>query len=96
MIVGPVDRFWTAPASAPRPGAAAARDVESAGATATSEAARGLPVDPPAHTDAQLWSVLTSTERTFFARAGSRSGTYGPSGLADALASQGLAVDLRA
>ena len=30
-----------------------------------------LPVEPPAGTDPELWSVLSAEERTFFARVGS-------------------------
>lgn len=38
-----------------------------------------LPVDAPGGTDPQLWSVLTSEERTFFARARAMGPlTYGP------------------
>ena len=50
----------------------------------------------PADTDAQLWSVLTSPERTFFSRTVARSVTYGPSGAAGAPASRGQALDVRA
>lgn len=41
--------------------------------------AASLPVDAPQGTDPQLWSVLTSDERTFFARARAMGPlTYGP------------------
>lgn len=37
-----------------------------------------LPVDPPPGTDPELWSVLSSEERTFFAKVGSMGPlTYG-------------------
>jgi hypothetical protein len=40
--------------------------------------ASGLPVEPPAGTDPELWSVLTADERAFFARAGAAGPlTYG-------------------
>ena len=47
---------------------------------AAAQAQQGsLPVDAPRGTDPQLWSVLTSEERTFFARARAMGPlTYGP------------------
>ena len=53
----------TAPTpAAPRP----TREVPAA-----AEHAQTLPVEPPAGTDPELWSVLSAEERTFFARVGS-------------------------
>ena len=78
---------WTGitPGGLPRkPGAEegqAARPVQEQAAAAAPAAERpnSLPVDAPGGTDPQLWSVLTSEERTFFARARAMGPlTYGP------------------
>ena len=48
-------------------------------APAARRAQASLPADAPQGTDPQLWSVLTSDERTFFARARAMGPlTYGP------------------
>ena len=99
--ITPVDRFWTAPA-APAPRARSAEALASAQAarTAPTTAPRAamtlVPVDAPADTDAQLWSVLTSPERTFFSRSAPRNVTYGPSGAAGSMGARGQALDVRA
>jgi hypothetical protein len=51
--------------------------AQARGATATVR--DSVPLDPPTGTDPALWSVLTSEERSFFARARSMGPlTYGP------------------
>jgi len=48
-------------------------------ASAAGRSAETIPTDAPAGTDPMLWSVLTSEERSFFARAHSMGQvTYGP------------------
>jgi hypothetical protein len=60
------------PASAP----AAVRSTREA--TPAAELNQTLPVEPPAGTDPELWSVLSSEERAFFAKVGSMGPlTYG-------------------
>lgn len=57
-----------------------------------------LPIDAPSGTDPQLWSVLTSEERTFFARARAMGPlTYGPGaqGTGSAGPARGGRVDIR-
>jgi hypothetical protein len=54
----------------------------------------GIPVDAPSDTDAQLWSVLTSQERSYFARLSARNVTYGPAGSTGGLG-RGQSLDLR-
>jgi hypothetical protein len=57
--------------TAPAPGALRAP-------TAAPGAASALPVEPPAGTDPELWSVLSAEERGFFAKAGAMGPlTYG-------------------
>ena len=99
--ITPVDRFWTAPtAPARRAPAAEALAPAPTSRTAPTASARPtaqlLPVDAPADTDAQLWSVLTSPERTFFSRSAPRNVTYGPSGAAGSMGARGQALDVRA
>lgn len=59
-----------------------ARPVQEQAAPAAAPAVErqnSLPVDAPRGTDPQLWNVLTSEERTFFARARAMGPlTYGP------------------
>ena len=57
-----------------------------------------LPADAPQGTDPQLWSVLTSDERTFFARARAMGPlTYGPGSGANSFAgpASGGRLDIR-
>lgn len=104
VTIGPVNHGWTPPASALRRDAEAVTrgGVQGPGATVQEAVAgstsvrEGLPVDPPARTDAQLWSVLTSSERMFFGRAESRRATYGPDGFMGLVAPQGRTLDVRA
>jgi hypothetical protein len=57
--------------TAPAPGALLAP-------TTAPGAANALPVEPPAGTDPELWSVLSAEERGFFAKAGAMGPlTYG-------------------
>lgn len=67
---------------------------------AAAELSRTLPVEPPAGTDPELWSVLTADERAFFAKVGSMGPlTYGhllTSARADAPVARGGRLDVRA
>jgi hypothetical protein len=59
----------------PAPAPAAVRPTREVTAA---ELNQTLPVEPPAGTDPELWSVLSAEERTFFARVGSMGPlTYG-------------------
>ena len=78
-----------APVAAPHAAPATAAD---AGRIAGAE----IPVEAPQGTDAQLWSVLTSQERSHFGRAdAARSVTYGPGGGSNLAALRGQSLDLR-
>ena len=47
-------------------------------APAAADLAQTLPIEPPAGTDPELWSVLSSEERSFFAKVGNMGPlTYG-------------------
>ncbi len=63
-------------------GASNVRSTSSSAAASAAPVARQahpMPVDAPEGTDPMLWSVLTSEERSFFARARSMGPvTYGP------------------
>jgi hypothetical protein len=57
----------------------AAPSTHARAASAASRTADVVPADAPAGTDPMLWSVLTSEERSFFARARAMGHvTYGP------------------
>lgn len=61
--------------AAPQPAAGAGGLAKSASPAAAGNA---LPVEAPAGTDPELWSVLTASERTFFAKSGAMGPlTYG-------------------
>lgn len=65
------------PASPVAP-AATAHATANAKNAPTAAASAALPVEAPAGTDPDLWKVLTSSERTFFAKAGAMGPlTYG-------------------
>jgi hypothetical protein len=60
-------------------------DAQAAAARAVAGPTRAVPTEAPGGTDPALWSVLTSEERSFFARARSMGPlTYGPGSAADA------------
>jgi hypothetical protein len=60
----------------PAPAQTAVRPTREA--TPAAELAQTLPVEPPPGTDPELWSVLSSEERSFFAKVGSMGPlTYG-------------------
>jgi len=78
--------YTPTPSAAPSPRPAAARG-----------ASTPLPLDPPAGTDPELWSVLTSEERAFFAKADALSSlTYGRvgAGATAALPARGGRLDV--
>lgn len=69
-----------------------------AGEARNLDAASHLPVEPPAGTDPQLWSVLTTEERRFFAQARAMGPvTYGRSnlGLAELGLQRGGRLDVK-
>ncbi len=85
--------------SAGSSGAAPSR-VATGGVSAAGVAARGahsMPVEAPEGTDPQLWSVLTTEERSFFARARTLGPvTYGPrTGRLPAGGPRGTRIDVR-
>lgn len=60
-------------------GLGAAKGSHAASAGALSRSGETVPAEAPAGTDPMLWSVLTTEERSFFARARSMGQlTYGP------------------
>jgi hypothetical protein len=55
-----------------------ARFAPAAGATAAQPSPQSVPAEPPPGTDPALWSILSSDERSFFAKAGAMGPlTYG-------------------
>ena len=80
-----------------RPAAAPAVDARQAASHAAGVASGAeVTATAPKGTDEKLWSVLTSDERSYFARAGApRTLTYGASGDAGSLALRGRALNLR-
>ncbi len=83
----------------PRVDTPAPREVErKAGSAGASASARELPLEAPSGTDPDLWSVLTSEERRYFAQARSMGPvTYGKSnlGLAELGLKRGGRLDVR-
>lgn len=78
-------------------GAYSAEGARARSATAAARSGSTVPSEAPAGTDPMLWSVLTSEERSFFARAHAMGQvTYGPgSGSARAGMPLGGRVDVR-
>jgi len=96
--VSPVGRYATPPLErmAPRGLAGPSGSAQPPASAAGPAGAREIPVHTPEGTDAQLWSVLTSDERAYFGRAGTRTLVYGPAGASRSLSLNGRALDLKA
>ncbi len=84
-----------------RPGAAPARPASLGSPATLGQAPTTLPAEAPSGTDPELWSVLSSDERAFFAKAGALGPlTYGRASASAAPAgpatSRGGRLDVRA
>jgi len=103
MSIQGIHSGYAAQAFAPRavsaPPAAINRPADAQAPVRGAAAERSLPVGVPERTDSSLWGVLTSDERSFFARVNATgSMTYGPGTTTAASPSVSLGgrIDLKA